>query len=296
MWFPLTLASAFCWAWVSVFDSALVRQYEKHPLVLLWSQSLFTMPILLVLASLIDIRTPWWPVLAVGGLFAYLGDIFFFLMLDRIDASVANAAWSFLAIFLSVAGFLLFGESWSLQQASGALLILGGALFLALRHAHILHPKGMLLLLGNAVFYLPFLVARKAALLDHQSVGAVFFWALICRETVSCFGGMLIPSLRRQTFSLVTRVPGRFFLGGFIVVALFFLGEYFGTLAYAAGPVSLISIVGNSQLFLVILFGWLAYRLFPSFAPKELLDTHSVRAKLFSFTLVFAGLALLAAS
>jgi drug/metabolite transporter (DMT)-like permease len=296
MWFPLILASAFCWAWVSVFDSALVRQYEKHPLVLLWSQSLFTMPVLLVLGSFIDFRTSWWLPLMIGGIFAYLGDIFFFLMLDYIDASVANAAWSILAIFLSIAGFLLFQETWSLQQAAGAALILGGALFLSFWHSHILHTKGLLLLAGNAIFYLPFYLAKKAALLHGQQVMTVFFWLLIGRETLSCFGGLVVPRLRKRTLSLVHRVPSRFFLGGFIVVALFFLGELFGTYAYNAGPVSLISVVGNSQLFMVILFGWLCHRLLPHFAPKELLDTHTVRAKLISFSLVFAGLALLSVS
>jgi len=43
-------------------------------------------------------------------------------------------------------------------------------------------------------------------------------------------------------------------------------------------------------------FAWLCYKLAPKFAPKELLDTHTVRIKLLSICLMFSGLALLAVS
>jgi drug/metabolite transporter (DMT)-like permease len=296
MWFPLILASAFCWAWVSVLDSSLVRQYEKHPLILLWSQSFFTLPVLFFMLFFIDARTSWWPLLALGGILAYIGDNIFFLILDRIDASVSNASWSILAIFLSLAGFLFFGESWTVTQFLGAMLILGGAFFISFWHRHILSFRALGLLVGLAFFYMPYYILKKAALLHGLSVGTVFFWLLIGRELLAFSGAFVVPRLRNRAFALVKRVGFKFYLGAGLVILTFFLGEYFGTLAYKLGPVSLVAIVGNTQLFMVILFAWACQRFVPAYAPKELLDTHTVRIKLASFILVFAGLALLSVS
>jgi len=246
MWLPMILVSAFCWSWVNVLDSAIVRQHEKHPLVLLWFQSLFTVPTLFILLFFVDVHTTWWPLLVLGGLVTYLGDIFFFLILDRVDASISNAAWSILAIFLSIIGFIFFHESWSLQQFLGAVLILGAVFFLTFWHSHILSFKTLLLLIAFSLFYLPTHVLRKAALLDSQQIGAVFFWLLIGRELLSFAGALIVPSLRKRTFQLFRRAPPHFFIGSGLVIVAFFFGEYFGTLAYNYGPVSLVSIVANS--------------------------------------------------
>ena len=108
MWFPLVLAATAAWAGISVIDSSLVKRYEKHPLILLWSQSLFTVPALILLSLLIDVHTAWWPMLMLAGMAAYLGDIYFFLILERVDASISSLAWAILTILLSIAGFFLF--------------------------------------------------------------------------------------------------------------------------------------------------------------------------------------------
>ena len=130
MWFPYTLLGVFCWASLNVTDSLLVKNYEKKPMVLLWSQSLFSIPILCVIPLLFDVRSSWAWVLALGGLLDYGADFVFFYVLDRIDISVTNIAWAILSVYLSIAGFLLFGESWTGLQAIGAVLILGGLLMI----------------------------------------------------------------------------------------------------------------------------------------------------------------------
>ncbi len=294
MWFPLVLASTAAWAGVSVLDSSLVKRYEKHPLVLLWSQSLFTVPALILLSLLTSVHTAWWPMLMFSGMAAYLGDIYFFLILERVDASISSLAWAILTILLSIAGFLFFDEVWSLKQALGAVMVFSGALLLPLQRSRLITFRSLALLTGLAIFYVPVSLAKKASMAAGLSIGPVFFWLLIGRELLSFFGVWFVPSLRRRVRTLHARVGAHFYLMAASVIGLFFLGEYFGTLSYRTGQLSLVSIVGNIQPFLVMLFGWFCHRHTPSFAPKELLDADSVRAKLLSFLLVFLGLALLA--
>jgi hypothetical protein len=55
-----------------------------------------------------------------------------------------------------------------------------------------------------------------------------------------------------------------------------------------------VGIVGNIQPFFVLFLAWICTLFIPSLAPKELLTSQSLVAKISSFTIVFAGLALLA--
>jgi multidrug transporter EmrE-like cation transporter len=296
MWLLFVLLSALSWALVNVLDSALVRQYEKHPAILLWSQSLFSIPILTSMAVFLDVQTSFWWILLLAGMIAYLGDMCVFLLLDRIDASVGNLSWALLAICISIVGFLFFHESWTVLQTAGALLVLVGVLVLSFWRRDVFHARVFLPLLGLALLYLPFYIAKKAALLEHQTVWAVLFWLLIGREVLCMLIPLTIPPLRRRVSALTHRVSLRFYLGSAVVVVVFFLGEYFGTVAYDLGQASLVAIVGNVQLFLVIALAWVFSRFVPAFVPRELLDSRSLMIKTVSFAFVFIGLALLSVS
>ena len=296
MWLLFVLLSALSWAAVNVLDSGLVRQYEKHPVVLLWSQAIFSVPILIGMMFFVDVHSSWWLPLLLAGMVAYLGDMCVFLLLDRIDASVSNIAWALLAICISIVGFLYFDESWTALQAAGALLVLGGAFLLSFWHTDFLRMRVLAPLIGLALLYLPFYVTKKAALLDGQTVWAVFFWLLIGREIFGMMIALVITPIRRRVVALIHRVPLRFFFGSAVVIVFFLLGEYFGTVAYQLGQASLVAIVNNVQMFLVILLAWVCARFIPAFAPKELLDTRSVMLKVISFSFVFVGLALLSIS
>lgn len=296
MWFFFVLFSTLCWAFVNVLDSLLVKHYEKNPLVLLWSQSVFSIPILVVLAFFLDLETPWVTVLLGMGMVALLGDLCFFHILDRLDVSVTNAAWPILSIFLSIAGFFIFGESWSLLQTAGAVLVIAGAMLLSLYHQHVSWLRTLCLLGTLGVLYLPYYVTKKAAVVAGENPLTVFYWMLIGRETLAFVVPVLFRKSRTRIVSLVTRMDTQYFLIGGAVIVCFFLAEYTGTLAYVSGPLSLVSIVSNVQPFVVIFLAWMLMMLFPSRAAKELFSRQSLGVKLISFCIVFTGLALLAYS
>lgn len=297
MWLPYVLLSMIGWSLVNVLDSMLVRKYKEKPVILMWSQSLFSIVALLALGTFADIRTSWWPLLLVMGLSAYAADLFFFGVLDRMDVSVTNAAWPVLSVFLSIAGFALFHESWTALQAAGSLLIVGAVLLLSLHH-----PTGgslgrtILLIIVLALAFVPSYIAKKAALEDGQQVIAVFFWLLIGRESIAFLFPWSRASYRKRIVHLVRVADAGFFAIGGLVIVSFLFGEFTGGLAFQAGPLSLVSVVSNIQPFVVIGLAWLMARFVPSYAAKELFSAQSVGIKLASFSIAFIGLALLAIS
>ncbi len=296
MWLLFIAGAATGWAAISVLDSALVRWYDKHPLALMWPQACFSMSVLTLVAFTVQVRTPWALALACTGMVAYGGDILFFYILNRVDASVSNIAWAILAVLLCLAGFLFFHEIWSWSQAAGAVLVLGGTVFLSVWHRQESMGKSLLMLGALALFYVPFYIVKKAALIDGQSVASVFFWLLIGRESLSFIVPLIVPRFRRRVFALAGRVDWKFFALSGLVIALFFSAEYLGTLAYLYGPISLVAVVANIQPFIVILLAWIGSIIAVQAMPKEILSAQSVGIKLVSFSIVFCGLALLALS
>ena len=295
MWLPLQLISTVFWAGVNILDSSIVAHYEKRPFVLQWYQSFFTLSLLGLLALLYGgLQSSWMLVLLLSGMSAYVGDALFFHMLDRIDISVVNIAWAIMTIFLAVAGYMLFGETWSLLQMAGVVLVLSGIFLLSSSHRKIAEPRSLLLFPLLAALHTPFYIAQKAAIMGGESVMVALFWPLLARELLA--GG--VPFLVPGRLKILLQVPSRRLLSFHVlngaVVGLFFLGVYFTALSLQTGPVALVSVVGNTQPFVVLFLAWILWKIVPSFASRELLTLQAVRVKIVSFLVVFTGLALLA--
>ena len=294
MWFWFEIAAVCCWAGINVLDSVLVHHYHKHPVVLMWSQSIFSVPILLLLLAIFHPQSPWIPLLVGVGVIAYAGDLVFFRALDLIDVSVTNIAWAILSVFLSVGGFLVLGERWSGSQSAGAIGIVLGVLLLSLWHRKLGSARSLLLLPLLAVLYLPFYFVQKLALEAGQTVFAVSLWPLLGREVTSFLFPLVHTPLQSRLRAYVPRAGFSFHMLNGCVVLLFLTATLLTTAAFAVGQVSLVSIVGNVQPFFVLLLAWTAHAFLPRFAPRELVNSRSFSMKLMGFTLVFGGLSLLA--
>ncbi len=295
MWFSLTIVSALFWAIINVGNSVLVARYQKSPSLLVWIQTLFSMIALSLVALTHDVSTPWIPVLFASAAIAYLGDLLFFWILDRLDVSVVNAAWAILAMFMSIGGFFLFDEMWSLQQLVGASLVLFGVIALSFFNVHVSLSRTLLLLTALAAFYVPAYLARKGALVAGEPLLPVVFWIILGRDFFGFVLPLVIPSKRTDLVRILPTCPPSFFLLSLLVITCFYCAEVALSIAYTSGPVSLISVTGNVQPFFVIFLAGLTARYLPSYAPKELFNFRSTGIKLASFLIVFFGLALLGA-
>jgi len=225
----------------------------------------------------------------------YLGDLLYFRALDCTDVSVSNIAWVFLSVLLTILGVLFLGDTWSLWQGVGILLILLAVAYLSLAHQHVTLSV-LFMLAAIAFLYVPYYFFQKVVLLRGYGVLTVVFWAMFGRECMAFLSPWLIPGFRRRIRSLSRRVDRMFFFLCALIIACFMFGVFFGMLAYQQGLLSLVSIASNVQPFFVMALAWLLWRLRPAYASRELFTWQTVRVKLLSFAIVFVGLALLATS
>lgn len=296
MWIVAILLSAMFWGIVSVCDSILVNRYEKNITVLMWSQALFSVTFLIGIALSISLRSSWALPLMLAGLVSYLGDRLFFVILERIDASVSNCAWAIQAIFVSIAGFFLFHEHWTALQTVGSILIIVATVFVSLWQANISFVRTFSMLTGLALLYLPVILIEKMALNEGGDPLVVFFWSILARELLALFLPSFTKKGRHAIRALLKKADVLFFLLSGLVIVTFFCGVYLAILAYSLGPISLVAIVNNLQPFCVLFIAWIASRLFPRHAPGEVFTRQSLLIKLGAFSVAFFGLALLALS
>lgn len=294
MWLVYALSATVFFAGSNVLDSILVHSYEKRPWVLQWSQGIFSLIVLAGLALTMDLSTSWAVPLMIGGVFAYAADALFFYIINRVDISVTHAAWAIVSIFLSVIGFWFLGERWTALQTVGVVCIVAGVFLLSYWHAHVSVVRTLLLFTFLALLAVPWNIVQKLSLLEHQSFAAVFFWSLISRESIAVGGPLLLRRTRRPLLATVRTLPPVFFFLNAIVILLFFTATILIVAAFSSGFLSLVSVAGDFQPFFVLSFAWIASRLFPTHAPRELLSGRSVAVKIVSFSIVFFGLALLA--
>jgi drug/metabolite transporter (DMT)-like permease len=239
MWLLFGVLSTVSWALVNVLDSVLVHNYHKKPMVLMWSQSLISVVFLVVLGKFLAEPSPWIVWLLLFGMIGYLADLWFFYVLGHLDVSVANAAWAVLALTLSVTGFAVFHESWTIMQTAGSVLILGGAVVLSFWHQQVVSlKKSLWLLLTLGVVYLPFYVMKKIAIDAGEPPLTVFYWMVFGREVLSFTVPLFFKEVRASSISTI-RSGWSFMCINAIVIACFFAAEYFGAMAYVSPHLSM---------------------------------------------------------
>ena len=293
MWLLFTVLSAGIWAIGNIFDSIIVHHYEPRALVQTFYRGLLRLPILVLMPFVISIETEWMWLLLASGLFYYLLILSYLYALKHIDASITQSSWALQAILLSIVGFLWFNETWSLMQTVGASLVLLSVFLLCYWHKHISTLRTVWLLLLPGFVGIPGEVILKTAADAHVSPWVSAYWSFLSVAVLAVVTPCLIPSMRKNVVhSPAARQPS-FYAATFLVVLTGFMGFVAIIHAYSTGPLSLISIAGNVQPFLVILFAWLLLQTKTARVPKELLTKQSVQLKLACFSFVFVGLALL---
>lgn len=296
MWLIYQSAAIVFWAAMNVVDSMIVKHYQQNPFVLGWFLSGISLVMLSIMALFIPIATPWMWWILLGGITGYFGDLAFYRSVRELDVSIVNIAWSIMAIVMAFTSFLFFDERWSQQQFLGVFLVIGGIGVLSLWHKKIEKPRSLLWLPILGCSYVPFYVFQKWILLKGAPLFPVFFWMFIGREITTLLVPLIIPFLRRKLVAYAAIAPGVFYRWCFVAIILFTAGNFLTTAAFASGPASLVSVVGNAQPFIVLFFAWSMARIFPQSGAKELLTKQSVTIKCVSFIIVFLGLAFLAFS
>jgi drug/metabolite transporter (DMT)-like permease len=294
MWFALACTATGLWAIANTADSVVVKSYEKDPRVILFVHNAMALVALAGISLFTSVQTPWAAMLFIAGMTIYLGDYFYIKLIDDIDISTINAAWALHAIYLSIAGIVLFNENWSALQGIGVVCALGGVLLLSYWHrlGSLRRTFGRYACL--ALLYVPVYVLRKMAVDDAVLPIVAFFWSTLGFALTAVTVPFIRTSVRTSVFTSLKREASLFYVIVFVGLTANLLASYLVTEAYVTGPLSLISVVVNAHPFFVMIIAWILFRLAPQFSPREVLTRQSVQTKAVSFVLVAIGLILLA--
>lgn len=297
MWLLYALIACTLWSQHDIVNSVLVRHHYRHPFLMTMILSFFELCIILCITLFFPVHSAHVLVLMLSGCSAYAGLVFYYWLVERVDASVMSVSWAFTNIAVVFGAFLFFGERWSVLFSFALILVLFGAFLLAFWHRHVSIVRTVLLLALLGTFYAPIFLAQKYALLSGDSPLAVLFWSLIGQKGIALIFPFVLPKQRKAILGIVSEGDSVRFFFLIVVVAIFSIVGYISsTLAYTLAPASLVSTTLNTQPFLVILLASIWTKIFPHSAPRELLSMQSIGVKVISFSFVFLGLALLGIS
>lgn len=297
MWLFLALTANVLWSQHDIINSVLVRHHHRHPLLMTMIVSFFELCTLLSIVIFFPLKTNHALILILGGFSAYAGLIFYFWVIDHVDASVMSVSWAFTNLTIVFGAFLFFGERWTVFGSLGTILVLSGAFILTFWHHHVSMARTMCILALLGFLYAPLFLIQKFALLSGESSFTVLFWSILGQKMIALTFPFFFPQQRKMIVSFLrTGASMHFFALVIIVAILSIVGNISSTFAYSLAPASLVSVTLNTQPFMVIVLAWMWSRFFPRSAPRELLTAQSIGAKVVSFSLVFLGLALLSFS
>ena len=293
MWIVFSLLSSASWASTNIVDSILVHRYEKHPQVLMWFVGVIRIATLIVFALLFPIFTEQWYLAFAAGMIIYTVAVFYLYILRSVDTSITQSAWAIESIYVSIFGFFVLAERWSVIQSIGAVLILLGVFGLCYWHRSISVKRSLFYLCLLALMTAPSDIILKYTL-DHGSPYVqTLFWYICGTSCFAAIAPLFRPATCKQIRHVLATAPVHFYTFNVYNITISMVGFATMVKAFALGPLSLVTIATNIQPFLVILFSGLLMRTRLIHIPNELLSKQSIGVKLACFTLSFTGLALL---
>ena len=297
-WLLFAFSGPVLWAISTHFDKYLVEQYFKHSDV----------AVLLVFTALIGLLTlPFiafyepkfaspgagrMALMATSGIL-YMGAMLFYLRaLQAEEASVVAPFFQAVPLFGYVLGYLSLGETLSILQMAGGVLIVAGTMIVSVRFGS-----------GFRVFKLRLAMLMLACGFASALSGLIFkifaieveFWTttfwMFVGEAIFGIALLTIASYRRQFFAVLRRNTAALLtING--SNELINLGGGLGNrYALMLAPLSLVQAIGSATTLFVFAFGVVLSILFPRLA-RETLSFRELLQKGTAALLVAVGVAL----
>ena len=290
---------AFCgpvlWALSVHLDKYLVERYFKNTgvstlMIFAAAFALLMLPVLWVLRPhvvAVDIADAG--AIAASGVL-YMGALFFYLQALQVEeASVVAPFFQAAPIFGYVLSYVVLGESLTLGQAFGGLMIIGGTALLSIRADK---PRMMMKLRLIALMLTCALSMSVAALIFKIFAIADEFWTATFWSFVGQVGfgaGLLAPSAsRKQLANLIRSGAGRVLGISGVNELVNLTGTLGARYALLLAPLSLVQAVASTTSLFVFLFGVILSIVAPGFGEEDL-STRNLIQKAVSAILVAIG-------
>lgn len=202
-------------------------------------------------------------VLSTGAITTWAAAIYFKVLKEE-DASYVIFMLQMMPIFVIILSFIFLRETVTARQLLGFVIILLSSLFLAVENwRKILHiPRSFWLLVLMDVMF------ASAAVIIKFAINATSFSQILSYESWGIgIGGVILyilfPLIRKAFNEIITTVGKRILGIMFLNEGIYVLSKSLSYFAYSIGPVALVSVIGSTQVFFGILFGWTLTLLLP---------------------------------
>lgn len=277
-WFFIALGAPFLWALVNIFDQYLVEKYSTGErgsgglvlfssligifaaiLIGIFTTGVFSIPLLDKILLII-----------VGGI--TIAWIILYLFTIEIENISAVVPWFLtIPIFGYVLGYIFLGETLTLQQISGSLVILLGVLLISINFSG--QKKEFK---WRVVFYMLtacFLSSISGVIFKYVTVENSFwissFWEYFGLGFFGILIYLFVPKYRSEFISMNKQGGRKIFTLNTLSETLTIFGNLLTNYAIILAPVALVYLVSSFQPAIVLFMTLIATKFFPNIAKED---------------------------
>jgi drug/metabolite transporter (DMT)-like permease len=221
------------------------------------------------------------------GVLSTFGAAFYFKALRDEDTSYVIFMIQLLPIFVIIFSFLFLKETVSFKQFLGFLIVLLSSLALSTdkETKSIRLSQSFWLLIS-----MDFLFALAAVLIKF-AIDVTSFSQILSFESWGIgIGGVILyslsPTIRKSFNKIIKTVRRRVMSIMFVNEILYVISKSLTYFAYSIGPVALVSVVGSTQVFFGILFGWILTLLLPHIFSEKTDKKYLIKKLGFAFCVI----------
>lgn len=278
-WFLIALLPPIFWSITNHIDKYLLTKFFNKGAV--GSVMIFSASISILLLPVIAIIHPAvlqqfnlsYLLIAVNGSFYLLATLPYFYALDKDDASLTIPLFQMIPVFSFILGYIFLGETLSINQILGGIIILVSSIFISLNLADIkkIHMRWdvfLLMLLSSILYSLNFIFFKYFVVETNFFIAS--FWEYVGFGLFGLFLLIFIKSYREGFTNVLktnkTQVLGVNVINEIVNITAKISFNYATVLA----PVTLVWIINGLHPLFVFLFGIILTVLFPKISKEDI--------------------------
>lgn len=289
-WIIFAIIAPALYAVSTYFDKFLISKKVRDPMLLtiITGITVFLGAFLIFLLNGFG-TIPYWQILMLigAGIMSEIALIPYYKAMSLDDASRIIPLFQIVPVLVLIFSYLFLGEMLSLNEFGGFVLILAGGFMLSLRELNLKIFKfrpaiGYVAL--TALFYAIPAITFKYVVITQN------FWETMAYTFAGTFAGSVLLFwiyIKRFLVQFKEISSGTWLVVGSNEL-IYFFGNVSRFYAVSLGPIALVSVIGGTTPFFVLLFGLIISLWFP-YIVKEDISKSTIGLKILATILIFLG-------
>lgn len=261
-WMALAFFAATCWGIVNVLDKEILKSHRLKISTRQFLDSGFGLLVAVTLSW--KLASPSFLLIAIGmcgGVLVYFFNYLYYRALKNADVSAISVYLQSIPVFSAIIGFIFFTERFHPDIYLGALLIIFGAIVVAIERKGngkftIFSGENMGVLLRYvlpASLIISINYGLTKVLLIQYTFWEVFFWGRIGFVVTGLLVYMIVRNVREEINANINLISVRTIYSVGLIEFLNFFGILLLTAAYSLGTITLVTTVAAIQPLIVIM-------------------------------------------